>query len=167
KPMVLDADALNLIAANPDLITTITTPNVLLTPHPGEAKRLLKAFSLPKLDKTAHSVERMAAAANIAAISGCVTVLKGERTVVASPSGELAVNGSGSPALATAGAGDVLAGVAAAMLHGCQSPFRPAADAVFIHGLAGELSFRGTRGLTADDLVELIPEAMLCISPFA
>lgn len=167
KPMVLDADALNLIAAKPDLITTITTPNVVLTPHPGEAKRLLKAFSLPALEKTANPVERMAVAANIAAISGCVTVLKGERTVVASPSGELTVNGSGSPALATAGTGDVLAGLTGAMLNKKQSPFRPAAAAVFIHGLAGELSFRGIRGLTADDLVELIPKAMRRISPFA
>ena len=167
KPMVLDADALNLIATKPDLITTITTPNVVLTPHPREANRLLKAFSFPALDKSAASVDRMAAATNIATASRCVTVLKGERTVIASSSGELLVNCSGSPALATAGTGDVLAGLTATMLIQQESPFRHAADAVFIHGLAGELSHCGIRGLTADDLIELIPEAMRRISPFA
>ena len=167
RPMVLDADALNLIAANPELITSISTPNVVITPHPGEAKRLLKAFSMPSMDDVDDPIARCAAAANIAAVSGCVTALKGPRTVLASASGEIIVNASGSPALATAGTGDVLAGLTAALLTEGGDPLLTAAAATFIHGLAGELSLRGIRGFTADDLVEIIPEAMRKISPFA
>jgi NAD(P)H-hydrate epimerase len=167
KPMALDADALNLIAGNPELITSISTPNIVLTPHPGEAKRLLKAFSLPPVSDDRDSIARIAAAANIAAVSGCVAILKGHRSVVASSSGEILVNSSGSSALSTAGTGDVLAGLVAALLAGDGEPLNAAAAAAFIHGLAGEMSPRGIRGFTADDLVEMIPEAMRRISPFA
>jgi NAD(P)H-hydrate epimerase len=127
----------------------------------------LKAFSLPPVSDDRDSIARIAAAANIAAVSGCVAILKGHRSVVASSSGEILVNSSGSSALSTAGTGDVLAGLVAALLAGDGEPLNAAAAAAFIHGLAGEMSPRGIRGFTADDLVEMIPEAMRRISPFA
>ena len=167
KPMVLDADALNIVAATPYLLTKISNPNILLTPHPGEANRLLEAFALSLLDDACDPLARFAASADIAAATGCVTALKGRHTVTTTPRGDFLVNTSGTPALATAGTGDVLAGIAAAFIAGAANLLEPAAAAVFIHGYAGELSLRGVRGLTADDLLELIPEAMRRISPFA
>jgi len=94
-------------------------------------------------------------------------VLKGHRTVVADSIHLPAINSSGSPALATAGTGDVLAGMIAAFLAQNMDSYDAARSAVFIHGLTAELSDLGMRGLIADDLLELLPFAMKEISPFA
>ncbi len=162
KPAVFDADALNIISQFPDILLKRKYPSVL-TPHPGEIKRLLKGFALQHLMEE----DRAAQALGLADKTNSVVVLKGNRTVIAAKGKQLSVNSSGSPALATAGTGDVLSGMIGAFIAQGLNPFDASVCAVFIHGLAGENGKLGTRGLTADDLLGLIPETMKKISPFA
>ena len=152
-PLVLDADALNLIAKHPDLLHELGTATVI-TPHEGEMKRLEAAIGLKSGQKR---VERAEALAKFTALH---VVLKGVRTVVMSPNGLYALNLSGSPVLATAGSGDILSGIVAALAPASDSLFTAAKNAVFVHGLLGELDapFAG-RGVIADDLLTRIPGA--------
>lgn len=152
-PLVLDADALNLTAKHPDLLHELGTATVI-TPHEGEMKRLEAAIGLKSGQKR---VERAEALAKFTALH---VVLKGVRTVVMSPNGLYALNLSGSPVLATAGSGDILSGIVAALALASDSLFTAAKNAVFVHGLLGELDapFAG-RGVIADDLLTRIPGA--------
>lgn len=147
--LLLDADALNLLVRHPEIWSP--REDVVLTPHPGEAERLRIAFGIPE------SGSRSEAAAALAARLGAVIVLKGARTVTATEAGELALNTSGSPDLATAGSGDVLAGLIGALLANGMPVSTAAKLGVFIHGRAGE---RGGRGIIADDLPTEIAATM-------
>jgi len=162
KPIVFDADALNIISKNPEIIVKRIYPSVL-TPHPKEMKRLLKGFGLDKLIDS----DRLSQAVALADKTHSTVVLKGHRTVVATRGRKPYINSSGSPALATAGSGDVLSGMIASFIAQGSSSFDASMCAVFIHGLAGEEGNYGTRGLTADDLPGIIPGTMKRISPFA
>jgi NAD(P)H-hydrate epimerase len=157
-PTVIDADGL---AAIPECrqIFPRSAPTIL-TPHPGEMRRLADALGVVATD-------RLVQAATVAEKLGVVVVLKGADSIVAEPYGTVATNTSGSPALATAGSGDVLTGLTAAWMHVADSTFAAAQAAVFVHGLAGELAPCGVRNLIADDLPELIGQAMHTLSPFA
>ncbi|MFA6929737.1 MAG: NAD(P)H-hydrate dehydratase [Lentisphaeria bacterium] len=159
KPMVLDADALNLLSLAPELLKT-PHAELLLTPHPGEMSRLLKAFRIsPDLSRQ----EQTMALANA---TKSTVVLKGCRSITASCNGDCTMNLSGCAALATAGSGDVLAGVCASFLGQQMSPFTAAALAVYVHGLTGEiLRPLGSRGILADDLLAALPDALQQISP--
>lgn len=161
KPVLYDADALNLIAEKPSLLSG--NPSTVLTPHPGEMRRLLKGFGLHEIAESDRTVQ----ARELTKKTNTTIVLKGHRTVIASPCGKTAINSSGSPALATAGSGDVLSGIIGTWLAQGEDVFDAAIIGTFIHGLAGELSEKGIRGLIADDLLDLIPQAMKEISPFA
>ena len=152
-PLILDADALNLVAKHPGLLHELGTATVV-TPHEGEMKRLEAALGLNSARKR---VERAEALAKFTALH---VVLKGVRTVVMSPNGLYALNLSGSPVLATAGSGDVLSGVVAALAASSNSVFTAAKNGVFLHGLLGELDAPlAGRGLIADDLLTRIPAA--------
>ncbi len=152
-PLILDADALNLIAKHPDLLHELGTATAV-TPHEGEMKRLEAALGLNSGRKR---VERAEALARLTALH---VVLKGVRTVVMSPNGLYALNLSGSPVLATAGSGDILSGVVAALAPTSDSLFTAAKNGVFVHGLLGELDAPSAgRGLIADDLLLRIPAA--------
>ena len=158
KPLVLDADALRLLAANPQLLRKRKTPRpVVLTPHQGEAAALAEAFA-PDASKAPPREQALA----LSHAMGCLVVLKGPRTIVAQPDRDtVSFNASGNPALATAGSGDVLAGVITALA--AQMPLDNAARlGVYLHGLAADLYVRtaSPRGLLADDLPALIPQAM-------
>ncbi len=165
-PLVLDADALNELGTRLELVRRARAP-VVLTPHPGEAARLLGR----SIGTDARA--RRAAASEISSRSGAICCLKGARTVVAQ--GErVYVNRTGNAGMATAGAGDVLAGILVAYLATCSTlanerwtPFEAAASAVHVHGLAGDLArrARGTRGLVARDLVEFLPAAQIARDP--
>ena len=152
-PLLLDADALNLIAKHPDLLHELGTATVV-TPHEGEMKRIEAAIGL---SSGRSRTERAEALAKFTALH---VVLKGVRTVVSSPNGISALNLSGSPVLATAGSGDILSGVIAAFAANSGDLFEAAKSGVFLHGLLGELDapFAG-RGLIADDLLARIPAA--------
>ena len=144
-PTVLDADALNLLARSPGLELP---PECVLTPHIGEARRLMP--DLPE--------GRPDAARDLAAKFGCVVLVKGPRTAVAAPDGRCSVNSSGSPALGVAGSGDVLTGVIGALLAQGLSAFDAARLGVWLHGKAGEVV--PMRGLRADDLPDKVREVM-------
>ena len=155
-PLVFDADALNLVAERPALRRALRergTPAVI-TPHPGEAGRLL-GRSLGR-----SSLERSEAAVELTASLGTVTCLKGAGTVVVDSSGnQLWINPSGNPGMATAGSGDVLAGLLAALLYGAEDTeavWRTACTAVYWHGLAGDRAARrlGQRAMLASDLAD-------------
>ena len=150
---------MNLLALHPVLqrkLPARKAPTVL-TPHPGEMKRLLDAFAPGR-----SFASRMEQALFLAEKCRAVVVLKGARTVVASPDGRTALNLSGSPALAPAGSGDVLCGILAAL---AADPERDLFDSVrlgvFLHGLCGEFAERSGNGCCiADDLLPLIGKAM-------
>ncbi|MBU9888888.1 MAG: NAD(P)H-hydrate dehydratase [Candidatus Omnitrophica bacterium] len=153
-PAVIDADALNALKGHLNVLKTCRD-HAVLTPHPGEFTRVFGG----KLDDSADL--RRNRALEVAKQYGVVLVLKGHRTVVASPEGEIHVNSTGNPGMATAGSGDVLTGVIAALIgQGC-SLFEAACLGVHVHGLAGDLAAKktGQISLTAGDMLCSLPRA--------
>jgi hydroxyethylthiazole kinase-like uncharacterized protein yjeF len=151
SPLVLDADALNLIAGSPELQAQLTARSAasLLTPHPLEAARLLGVTG------AVVQVDRLAAAREIAARFKSVVVLKGSGSVIAAPGGAVVINTSGNPGLATAGTGDVLAGVAGSLLAQGWPLWETALGAVWLHGAAADRLVEqgvGPIGMTAGEL---------------
>jgi NAD(P)H-hydrate epimerase len=154
-PLVVDADALTLFAGRAEALRAAAS--AILTPHPGELGRLL--------GKSTAEIEadRFGAARAAVAATGAVVVLKGAHTLIASPDGRMAVSPVACPALGTAGSGDVLAGVVAAM--SCSLPrFEAACAAVFAHALAGEAWSRAhggaDRGLLASEIADRLPDVL-------
>jgi ADP-dependent NAD(P)H-hydrate dehydratase / NAD(P)H-hydrate epimerase len=127
-PVLLDADALTLLVDGQHAEDLRRDAPLVITPHDGEFKRL--AGEMPGAD-------RAGAACRLAAWTNAVVLLKGDRTIVATPAGEVWANPTGSPALATAGSGDVLAGLLGSLLAGGLPPERAAVAAAYVHGLAG------------------------------
>jgi NAD(P)H-hydrate epimerase len=155
---VVDADGLNALAAGQHWWQGLGS--LVLTPHPGEFARLAGKPADPALGE---DDELRASAAGEAAIRwGQVVVLKGARTVVAGPDGEVLRSDVATPALATAGSGDVLAGVIGAFLASGCAPLAAAGCGVAVHGAAGLLAEDriGHAGVIARDLAALLPEAM-------
>jgi hydroxyethylthiazole kinase-like uncharacterized protein yjeF len=155
RPMVVDADALTALAGRPGICRDAPAPR-LLTPHPGEAARLL-GCGVPEVQ-----ADRIASARRLAAESGAIVALKGARTVVAGPDGRVALNPTGNPGMATGGTGDVLTGVAGGLLAQGVTPSAALSAAVYLHGLAGDLAAesRGEVGLVAGDVADAIPAAI-------
>ena len=128
-----------------------------------EMRRLLKAAGREEL----LQADRQSQATEMARLLNCWVVLKGGRTVVAAPNGDFSINSSGTPALATGGTGDILTGIIAALLCQYEDPTSAIQLAVFLHGLAAELSPGSKRSMIADDLPELLGAAMEEVSPLA
>lgn len=158
KPLIIDADGLNMIAASPAAVRARTAATVL-TPHPGEMGRLLGAGT------DAVQSDRRAAAVSCAARFGVVALLKGARTLIAGPDGRLGVNRRGSSALATAGSGDVLTGVIGALLAQKLSAFDAARAGAYLHALAGEQAERdlGPAGVLAGEIRDRLPGALATV----
>ncbi len=155
QPLVLDADALNLLAAEPSSQARLAARRapVLLTPHPLEAARLLACSA------EAIQADRLHAAATLAKKLQAVVILKGSGSVIAHPDSRLVINSTGNPALATAGSGDVLAGLCGALLAQHWPLWEAALAAPYLHGAAAdELVAQGTgpAGLTASELLPAI-----------
>ncbi len=150
-PLVLDADALNILAAMDDWQPKLPPNGCVLTPHPGEMRRLLAVDELP--------ADPVQVASDAARDWQQVVVLKGATTVIANPEGRTVLHSAGNAALATAGTGDVLAGVIAALLAQGLSHFDAAVLGVHLHGMAGALvrDELGTMGALASDLVPRLP----------
>lgn len=158
-PQVVDADALNILAAHPEVIRRPAGPRVF-TPHPGEMARLLGSTV------AAVQNDRLAAAQWLNDLAGeglppLVTVLKGAGTVVASVQGRWAINTSGNPGMGTGGMGDVLSGVIGGLLAQGYPPWNAACLGVYLHGHAADRIAR-TRpfGYTASEVAEMLPEVI-------
>ncbi len=153
KPMLLDADALNLLAESPRALPADT----ILTPHPGEAARLLGC------DAAQVQRDRYAAAAALAARHACVVVLKGAGTIVAAPGSIPYTIAGGNPGMAVGGMGDLLSGVIAALRAQGLDAFDAAACGVLLHAAAGDAAARdGMRGMLPSDL---LPHLRRCANP--
>jgi len=152
-PTVVDADGLYHVSPADE---RTFHSNCVITPHPAEMARLLGTATAEVQSN------RLEVAKTAAARLGCAVVLKGAATVIAAPDGRAAINSSGSPALATGGTGDVLTGMVAACLARGLAPYEAAVAAVYLHGIAGELTEErfGSPGAIAGDVAEAIPEAL-------
>lgn len=154
-PMVLDADALNAISDRIEILKE-KKKALVLTPHPGEMARILKTTT------NAVQKERLKIAKEFAARHNVVVVLKGHDTVVAKEDGSNYVNTTGNPGMASAGMGDVLAGMIASFIGQGIDPFNAAKLGVYLHGLSADLaaSKEGQVSLIASDVLDYIPEAI-------
>lgn len=160
-PLVIDADALNLLAGMDDW-TSLVPPGSILTPHPGEFGRLAG------LDTVDVQADRVALARDRAAAWNCVVVLKGAFTVVAAPDGRTAIQPFASAALAKAGTGDVLAGAIAGLLAQGIEPFDAALAGAWLHGVAGQRAaamLGTTASVTAGDVLDMLPDAVAAAHP--
>jgi NAD(P)H-hydrate epimerase len=154
-PLLLDADGLNAHAGELHTLASREAPTVL-TPHAGELARLLG------VDSAEVGAHRLRSARDAAKLAHAIVVLKGDDTIVATPEGEAAISTGGAAALATAGTGDVLSGVIAALLAKHLQPFQAAAAGVFVHAAAGRIAASeiGDEGVIARDVIERLPAAL-------
>lgn len=151
-PLVLDADALNILSENQEYLKKLP-PYSILTPHPRELERLV--------GKCTDSYERLQKTIELAATVRAYIVLKGAYSIIIFPDGHCAFNSTGNPGMATAGSGDVLTGVVLALLAQGYSAEDAATIATYTHGLAGDkaASKNGMTAMTAMDIVDELPEA--------
>jgi NAD(P)H-hydrate epimerase len=153
-PLVLDADALNILAENPSLFGKLPADTVL-TPHPKEFERLF--------GRTANSLQRIELQREKAQQHQLVIVLKGAYSTIATPDGECWFNSSGNPGMATGGSGDVLTGIITALLAQGYSSKEAALLGVYLHGLSGDIAAqkRSEEAMIAGDLIEYLGAAYL------
>lgn len=155
KPLVLDADGINAIAGKADILKK-RKHQVILTPHPGEMARLIRK------DIRAIQASREKTALSFAKKYGVVLALKGYKTVIAGPKGQLYVNKTGNSGMSTAGVGDVLTGMIASFIGQGINPYSAAVIGAYLHGMAGDLAAKekGQFSLIASDLLEKLPQAI-------
>lgn len=154
-PTVLDADGLNLVAAHPQVLQHCQAP-LILTPHPGELGRLLNCSTAD------IQADRLEVALDFVRKTHVHLILKGAHTVIYAPDGKRWINCTGNAAMATAGTGDVLAGLTGALLGQGLSPLQAAQCGVYLHGLAGDRVRErlGATGLIATDLINELPHTL-------
>ncbi len=152
-PMVIDADAINILAQTPELLSSARSP-LILTPHPGEMARLM-AVTTAEIQ-----ADRIGAARRLAGHHGIWVVLKGAATVIAGPGGQVWINSSGNPGMASGGMGDVLAGLIAGLIVQRLAPEAAARLGVFVHGAAADrlAARRGPQGYLAAQVMQTVPE---------
>ncbi len=157
KPMVIDADAINILGMHRDLLPLLPAGSVL-TPHPGEFERIA--------GKTVDGYERLLRQISFSEEYRCVVVLKGAYSSVSSPEGVVSFNSTGNPGMATAGSGDVLTGIILSLLAAGYAPFDAAVAAVYVHGLAGDIAAAetGYEALVASAVIDNLGKAFKRIS---
>jgi len=158
KPTVIDADGLNALVGRLNILRKLSAGNrkLILTPHPGEMSKLL-GVSVKKVQDNREDIAK-----KFARDYKVTLVLKGHHTVVVDNKGQLHINKTGNPGMATAGSGDVLSGMVAAFLGQGLNSFDAAKFAVYLHGLAGDLAAKEKTGMgmIASDIIDKIPEAI-------
>ena len=149
KPMVIDADALNLLAANRDMLGLLPERSIL-TPHPKEFERLTQRWQ--------NDHDKLEILQDFARRFRVIVILKGAHTAIATPEGDIHFNSTGNPGLSTGGTGDVLTGVLTALLAQGYDPVEAAVLGVYSHGLAGDkaAALRGQTGLIASDVIDAL-----------
>src|SRR3972149_939675 len=154
-PLVIDADGINCLAEDVKVLGKAKAP-IVITPHPGEMARLV--------DMTAKYVQtdRIGVASRFAKENKVIVVLKGARTVIAEPSGRIFINPTGNPGMATAGTGDVLAGMIGGFIAQGYTPLDASNMAVYVHGMAGDevAKKKGQVGMVAGDMLNILPQVM-------
>jgi NAD(P)H-hydrate epimerase len=155
-PMVIDADGLNALSEDVSVLLRKKSDSVILTPHPGEMSRL-SGLSIAEIER-----DRIAIARDFAQKYHVYLVLKGARTIISTPEGGVAINGSGNPGMASGGMGDVLTGIVASLVGQGYSADKACKIGVFLHGKAADLvaADSGEIGITASDVQERLPFAM-------
>lgn len=161
-PCVIDADGLNVLSENTDILLAAAKnrDNIIITPHPGEMERLCKR-RVPPDDNG-----RIKTAVGFAQKYNVVVLLKGHNTVIAAPNGEVHINESGNSGMATGGMGDVLTGVITSFCGQGVGAYNAAVLGAFVHGLAGDIAAedKGKFGMTAGDALESLPYAIRLLS---
>lgn len=159
KRVVLDADGINALEANPALLKTTLTP-AIITPHPGEMARLAGA-EISQIQSSRKDI-----AIQFALEYNTHLVLKGRETVVASPDGRLYINTTGNAGMASGGTGDVLTGMIASFLGQGIEPFAACALGAYFHGAAGDLALKdkGALSLIATDILDRLPEVLKALA---
>jgi len=154
-PLVIDADGLNALAEDLAVLKQKKTGHMILTPHPGEMAHLL-GVSTPDVE-----AKRISVAEGFARCYGVFLVLKGARTIIVSPEGNVAINGSGNPGMASGGMGDVLTGIIVSLLGQGYTAWDACRLGVFVHGFAADMvaEEKGEIGLHATDVLEKLPYA--------
>jgi ADP-dependent NAD(P)H-hydrate dehydratase / NAD(P)H-hydrate epimerase len=149
KPMVIDADALNIIAENKHILKSLPKDSIL-TPHPGEFKRLV--------GEATSYYERLEMQIQFAKKYQVYLILKGANTAIATPDGKCYFNSSGNPGMATAGSGDVLTGILTSLLSQGYTPFNASILGVYLHGLAGDIAVEknSQQALIASDIIDCL-----------
>lgn len=153
-PAVIDADALNILSAEPDMLKDKKC-DVIITPHSGEMSRLT-GLSIKEIES-----DRSRIAADFAARNNVYTLLKGHKTVIASPDKEIHINESGNSGMASGGMGDVLAGIITSLIGQGLNMFNAAALGAFIHGFAADIAAdeKSEYSLIASDVIDALPRA--------
>ena len=153
-PVVIDAGAINFIAENKEILKTKKCP-LVFTPHPGEFARLT-GLSIDEINSN-----RIFLASKYANELSSIILLKGAATVISSVNGEIRINSSGNSGMATAGSGDVLSGIIAALLAQGMNLFDSASIGAYIHGLSGDIAKEKLTefGMIASDIIDNIPYA--------
>lgn len=155
-PMVLDAEVFTALSGYLEVLKSAASTSIILTPHPGEYARLIK--NGPQYDVAGGQT----ALGNFTHDHNVALVLKRHRTLVISAEGGIYENATGNPGMATAGAGDVLAGIIAGLLAQKIAPFEAAKMAVYLHGLAGDMATESNTepGVISSDIIEFLPKAL-------
>ncbi|PLW94722.1 MAG: NAD(P)H-hydrate dehydratase, partial [Marinilabiliales bacterium] len=155
-PLVLDADALNIIAENKTWLAFLPK-NSILTPHIGEFKRLN--------GDSKNDFERLNDASSMAMKHGIIIILKGAFTAVCAPDGNIYFNPTGNPGMAKGGSGDVLTGLLSGLLAKGMNPLHAAILGVYLHGLAGDIAAEniGMEAMKSGDIIDMLPEAWLAV----
>jgi len=155
-PILVDADGLNLISQNPEIFLKHNFKNVVFTPHPQEAARLLGCTLSDVLEDVRKSAEEIVKKYN------CVVALKTHNTVVLSPDGRFYENHTGNNSMAKAGSGDVLAGMIAGLIAQGMDIYEAACLGVYLHGLCGDIARKKLTeySVMADDLISFIPDSI-------
>jgi NAD(P)H-hydrate epimerase len=151
-PLVVDADAINILSANKEWLKKIA-PDTILTPHPKEFERVAGGWN--------NDYEKLRKQIKFSMDTGCIIVLKGACSSVSFPDGRVWFNSSGNPGMATAGSGDVLTGIVLSLLAQGYTPGEAAIAGVFIHGLAGDIASEkmGESAMIASDIIDNIGAA--------
>lgn len=154
KPVVLDADALNILSASKMLLKSVPLESIL-TPHPKEFERIAGKFK--------NSFDRLQLQKKFSEKHRCITVVKGAHTSICSPDGQVFFNTTGNPGMATGGSGDVLTGILTALVAQKYTPLDAAIIGVYLHGLAGDLAAEklGQEAMLPSDIIDHIANAYL------